>query len=285
MAALGGAALAFWLTHPKTFDPTTFDTIVGDAQAGELVFTASGCASCHAAPDSDNKLVLAGGTAFASDFGTFFAPNISPDTEFGIGTWSVADLANAVIHGTSPQGSHYYPAFPYGSYNGMRLQDVADLHSYMMTLEASQTPSKPHDVGFPFNIRRSLGGWKLLFVSTDPVVQEDSRGRYLVETLGHCAECHTPRNMLGGLQRGLWLAGAPNPDGPGRVPNITPHADGIGAWSVEEIAEYLSSGFTPEFDSVGGAMVDVVENLSKLPEADRMAIAKYLKAIEAKPND
>jgi mono/diheme cytochrome c family protein len=108
--------------------------------------------------------------------------------------------------------------------------------------------------------------------------QEEEQGRYLVEVLGHCAECHTPRNRLGGLQRARWLAGAPNPSGKGNIPNITPAALD---WSVGDIAEYLSSGFTPEFDTAGGSMAEVIENTARLTDADRLAIAAYLKRVPA----
>jgi len=240
---------------------------------------AAGCASCHHAPDSEDKLVLAGGQAFPSDFGTFYAPNISP-SEAGIGGWSIVDLANAVTRGVSPEGEHLYPAFPYTSYTKMEDQDVADLHAYIMSLEPSDTASKPHDVGFPFNIRRSLGGWKLLFFSDDYVMPagDNERGRYLAETLAHCGECHTPRNALGGLDKGRWLAGAPNPSGQGTIPALTP--DKL-TWSATDVAYYLETGFTPDFDSVGGHMAEVVDNFSKLSAEDRTAVAKYIKALPA----
>jgi mono/diheme cytochrome c family protein len=141
-----------------------------------------------------------------------------------------------------------------------------------------------HRLGFPFNIRRGVGLWKLLYADDAPIAEIDegdtqlARGRYLVEALGHCGECHTPRDFAGGPKRDLWLAGAPNPEGRGRIPNITP-AGTIADWSQADIAYYLESGFTPEFDSVGGSMVDVQENMAKLPAADRDAIAAYLKAI------
>ncbi|MFN4172552.1 MAG: diacylglycerol kinase, partial [Pseudorhodobacter sp.] len=247
---------------------------------------AAGCASCHMAPGAlgEAKLVLAGGMRFASDFGTFIAPNISPSPQ-GIGGWMLRDFASAVQRGVAPDGAHYYPAFPWNAYNKASLQDVADLHAYMQTLPPDPTPSAAHEVGFPFNIRRSLGGWKLLFESSDwaiggDLTEAETRGRYLVEALAHCGECHTPRNVLGGLDRSRWLAGAPNPDGKGRSPNITP---GRLTWSEAEIAAYLLSGFTPEFDSVGGHMVAVVDNMAKLPESDRLAIAAYLKKVPAQP--
>ena len=284
LAVVGFAAFA-GITRPKTSDPAEFAQITGDALRGEQVFWAGGCTSCHAAPGAtgDDKLVLAGGLAFKTAFGTFHAPNISPDPAQGIGGWSVVDLDTAMRHGTSPQGTHYYPAFPYTSYIHATPQDVADLHAFLLTLPASATPSLPHEVGFPFNQRILLGGWKFLFLSDAWVVTGDltpaeERGRYLVEGLGHCSECHTPRNAIGGRDKGRWLAGGPNPDGPGTIPNITP---GKLTWSEDEIAEYLSSGFTPEYDSAGGSMADVVVNTGRLPPEDRAAIAAYLKRVPA----
>ena len=228
-------------------------------------------------------MLLSGGRQFASPFGTFYAPNISPDPENGIGGWSAMDLANAMVKGTSPDGQHYFPAFPYTSYTKANLGDIVSLHAFLATLPASTQPSKAHDVGFPFNIRRTLGVWKFLFLRDDFVVagdlsEQEQRGRYLAEALGHCAECHTARNPLGGLKLSEWLGGAPNPSGKGTIPNITP---GKLLWSQADIAEYLSSGFTPEYDTVGGSMADVVENTAKLPPEDRAAIAAYLANVVA----
>ena len=275
-AGVAGAAVAFVVTAPSSIATERLDIgRTGNASDGALVFAAAGCGSCHSAEGSD---ALAGGTGFASDFGTFYAPNISMDVEHGIGGWSDYDIANAVMAGVSPDGAHYYPAFPYTTYAKMDPTDMVDLIAYMRTLPADATPSKPHDVGFPFNIRRSLGGWKFLFASNDWIVADTptpqlERGRYLVEALGHCGECHTPRNALGGSETGKWLRGAPNPSGEGRIPSV--HPDDLG-WSAQDIALYLSSGFTPDYDTVGGEMVDVVDNISKLSDDDREAIAAYL---------
>jgi mono/diheme cytochrome c family protein len=254
------AAIAAWfLTAPKVADPAIVAGIT--------------------------RLTLSGGMALKSPFGTFYAPNISPSDQ-GIGGWSALDLINAMQYGTSPEGKHYFPAFPYTSYQNARPEQLVSLHAYMQTLPKDATPSRAHDVGFPFNIRRSLGGWKLLFMRkgwvVDPgdLTDEEKRGRYLAAALGHCAECHTPRNFLGGAKRSKWLSGAPNPAGKGEIPNITP---GGLDWSEDEIVEYLTSGFTPDFDTVGGHMTAVVENFAQLPEKDRAAIAAYLKRVPAQP--
>ncbi|MCP5085615.1 MAG: c-type cytochrome [Rhodobacteraceae bacterium] len=285
--------IAFWvLTIPGKHDPTELQGLVGSADRGALVYAASGCSSCHSAKGAEGEamLILSGGRAFPSDFGTFFAPNISQSVEHGIGGWSFGDVANAVSFGTSPDGQHYYPAFPYTSYQNMDLADVADLYAYLKTLPASEVAGKPHDVGLPFSFRRGLGLWKLVFLPSGyhlPATglnEEELRGRYLVEAMGHCTECHTSRNFLGGLRQNRWLAGGPNPDGKGKIPNITPHADGIGGWADIDVVTYLNSGFTPEFDVAGGQMAEVVENMKQLPAEDHRAITAYLRRIVAMPD-
>ena len=282
-AVLLGSAVFWQVTMPARLGETALEGLTGDAARGQAVFTAAGCASCHMGPGAadEAELILAGGQAFASDFGTFYAPNISPDAVAGIGGWSALDLANALWRGVSPEGAHYYPALPYWSYSRMTGQDLVDLYAYLQSLPADATASRAHEVGFPFNIRRLLGGWKFLnmapdFVITGDLTEAESRGRYIAEALAHCGECHTPRNAIGGLDTARWLAGAPTADGKGKVPNITPAALN---WSEDEIVEYLTSGFTPEFDSVGGHMAHVVDNMARLPESDRRAIAAYLKKV------
>lgn len=287
VVALGGAlglAMFWWLTTPERVDMALFDGVQGDGVHGEQVFWAAGCASCHAAPkaEGDARLILSGGKGFPSDFGTFYAPNISSDAVRGIGGWSLEEFASAIMKGTGPEGQHYYPALPYATYVRATPADIADLYAFMQTLPASSAQNRPHDVAFPFSIRRLLGGWKFLFLRTDWVVAgdlsaEETRGRYLVEALGHCGECHTPRNAIGGLQTGRWLAGAPIPGSVrGRTPNITPAKLD---WSKADIAEYLRSGFTPDFDTAGGEMASVVENFAHLTDADRLAVAAYLKRV------
>jgi mono/diheme cytochrome c family protein len=274
----------FWfVTRPAPLPADALDGLTPDLAKGEQVFWAGGCAACHAAAEArgEAKLVLAGGQRFPSPFGTFVAPNISNDPAAGIGGWSALDLANAMLRGVSPRGEHYYPVFPYASYTKAALQDVVDLRAYLATLPADATPSAPHEVGFPFSIRRGLGAWKALYLDPAWVVSgeltpAEARGRYLAEALGHCGECHTPRGPLGGMERARWLAGGPVPGGKGNFPNITPAKL---TWSERDIVEYLTSGFTPEFDSAGGHMALVVENTAHLPESDRAAIAAYLKRV------
>ncbi len=193
LAVLGAGA--FWiLTAPRTLSPGTFAGLEGTAARGEAVFHAAGCASCHAAPGAsgEDRLILAGGQRFATAFGTFVAPNISSDPVAGIGAWSLPEFANAVMAGVSPEGEHYYPAFPYAAYANVTLQDMADLYAYMGTLPAAATQSAAHEVGFPFNIRRSLGGWKWLFQTdgwvVDATLTLPRRGAGALRRMSHAAQ-------------------------------------------------------------------------------------------------
>ena len=283
-AALVVAAGAWAVTAPDPLPDDALSGLTPDPANGESVFIAAGCASCHVAPDTEAVTpapILAGGKRFETAFGTFVAPNISSHPETGIGDWSDLEIANAVQRGVAPNGAHYYPAFPYLSYERATPQDMVDLIAHLRSLPADPTPSLDHEVGFPFSIRRALGAWKRLAAPPDRIgVSEDpqeTRGRYLVEALGHCGECHTPRNSLGMPDHDAWLTGADLPTGDGRVPGITPATLG---WSAFDIAEYLTSGFTPEFDTAGGDMVEVIENISRLPRDDREAIAAYLVSID-----
>jgi mono/diheme cytochrome c family protein len=291
--AAAGAAAGWMLSAPDPLSEAEIASLPqGDAERGRDVFFAAGCSSCHAAPRAtgDDRLLLAGGLRLETGFGTFVAPNISMHEADGIGAWTQGDFANAMLRGVSPSGSHYYPAFPYASYTRMDVQDVTDLHAFMLTLPAVEGAAPGHELGFPFGIRRGIGLWKLAFMDAGPAVdipdasEAVARGQYLVEGPGHCGECHTPRNLGGGLVNSNWLAGATAAEGEGTVPNITPHEDGLGGWSDFEIVNLLETGFTPDFDSVGGSMAAVVRNLAELPASDREAIAAYLKAIPARPD-
>lgn len=291
-AVIGGAAF-WWLSAPKPLTAAELAGIDGgDAERGRAVFWAGGCASCHAAPGAagEARLALAGGVELDTPFGTFVAPNISQDPDDGIGDWSAADLANAMLRGVSPDGAHYYPAFPYASYARMTAADIGDLHAFMKTLPAVAGEAADHRLGFPFSVRRGLGLWKLLYLDDEPVVALEAapdpvkRGQYLVEGPGHCGECHTPRNAIGGPEKDRWLSGAVAAEGQGTVPNITTGEGGIGDWSEDDIAALLETGFTPDFDSVGGSMASVVRNMAELPPEDRAAIAAYLRAIPGHPD-
>jgi mono/diheme cytochrome c family protein len=279
------AAAAFWfITMPETVSADALGPYSPDLDNGKTMFYAGGCAACHATPNQEDKTKLGGGLGLKSPFGTFFAPNISPDRDDGIGGWSEANFVTAMWKGTSPDGSHYYPVFPYPSYQRMRLEDVRDLFAYLKTLPAVQGKARGHDLPLHFQIRRMLGGWKFLFLDGEQFKPDTSkpgpwnRGAYLVNGPGHCAECHSPRNRLGGIIGGKRFTGGPDPEGgDGWVPNITPA--GIGDYSQRDIERVLETGDLPDGDSVGGPMAAVVANTSKLSAQDRGAIALYLKSL------
>lgn len=286
-----GAGAVLWFTRPQPLPESEFAHLgPADLKNGEMVFWTGGCESCHAAKgaEGDAKLVLSGGAPLKTPFGTFYPPNISPDEKAGIGGWTLAQFASAMKRGVDDEGHHLYPAFPYASYSRMSDTDVRDLFAYMKTLPKSSNVAPPHDLAFPFNMRIGLGVWKALSLNDKPRIElanaspEVKRGQYLVEGAGHCGECHTPRDIMGGLKTSEWLAGGPNPEGEGTIPDITPGSKDIGSWSAADIATYLETGFTPDFDSVGGSMVAVQQNMAHLPKADVEAIAAYLKAIPAK---
>ena len=282
LAAVAGLGLYWWLTAPLALAlPAASRT--PDLANGREIFNVGGCTSCHAVPNQPDRLRLGGGLPIGSPFGTFYAPNISPDPTDGIGRWSEADFVNAVMKGISPDGMHYFPAFPYTSYAHARVDDVRDLFAYLKTLPAVSGKVRDHDVPFPFNIRRNVGIWKLLFMDGRPFAPDAARspdwnrGAYLVNSFGHCAECHSPRNLLGGIVTAQRFAGGPNPDGEGWVPNVTQRS--LGDWSAKDIADFLETGDMPEGDSASGAMRPVIKNLAQLSAEDRAAMAAYLKSL------
>lgn len=286
-------AVAFWiLTAPVTIAAGDLPDDGGDATKGRYVFYEAGCASCHAAPGAKDaeKLRLSGGLGLKTPFGTFIAPNISPDPAHGIGGWTALEFVNAVMRGVAPDGSHYYPAFPYMSYQRMALADVIDLKAFIDTLPPVASDAPPHDLPLPLRLRRGLGLWKTLFMDYAPFMPAPdgdaqlNRGAYLVNGPGHCGECHTPRNLLGGPEPDWAYSGGPAPEGKGTVPNITPHQDGIGGWSIGDIATALRTGLLPDLESFGGSMIAVQENMAELTDEDREAIAVYLKSLPPKPS-
>jgi len=274
----------FWIvTIPAVIPASALPPRTPDLANGKVMFYAGGCASCHATPGQQDPTHLGGGLALASPFGTFFPPNISSDRKDGIGAWSEAGFVTALLKGTSPDGQHYYPAFPYPSYQHIKLDDARDLFAYLHTLPAVSGQAPSHQLPLPFRWRRLIGGWDFLFLDGKPFTPDPSksaqwnRGAYLVNGPGHCAECHSPRNILGAIETDKRFAGGPDLSGKGWVPNIT--QKGIGDWSADDIAYLLETGHAPDGDSVGGSMTEVVRNTSQLPAADREAMAVYLKSL------
>jgi mono/diheme cytochrome c family protein len=284
LAVLGLAAF-YLLTMPSTLPPDALQPRSADLANGETMFNIGGCSSCHATPNAKDRLKLGGGRTLRSPFGAFKVPNISSDPKAGIGAWTELEFANSMLKGVGRNSEHLYPAFPYTSYQRMALDDVRDLYVFLRTLPALTTASEPHQLTFPFSIRRGLGVWKLLFVDGRPFVPDQSkdaaynRGAYLVEGPGHCAECHSARDILGGIKPSGRFAGGANLEGKGWVPNITPHPDGLAAWSVKDFEFFLETGLTPDGSGVTGNMAEVVTNTAKLSAADRTAIAVYLKGL------
>ena len=283
LAGAVGCEIYWWLTTPSMAVSITEAVYTPNLANGETIFNAGGCSSCHAVPGQPDRLKLGGGLALASPFGTFYVPNISPDPADGVGRWTEAQFLEAVTRGVSPEGTHYFPAFPYTTYAHARVSDIRDLFAYLKTLTRVSGKARDHDVRFPFNIRRNVGIWKWLFMDDRPFAPDPSRsaqwnrGAYLVNALGHCAECHSPRNFLGGIVAAQRFAGGPDPEGKGWVPNIT--QKGLDDWNEKDIAYFLESGQTPDGDSAGGSMVSVIKNISQLSEADRAAIANYVKSL------
>jgi mono/diheme cytochrome c family protein len=277
------AFAGFWLlTVPSVIPASALGPHTPDLANGKTMFYAGGCASCHAVPDQDDKTRLGGGLGLKTAFGTFYVPNISPDPADGIGSWNEAQFVTALVKGTSPDSRHYYPAFPYTSFQRMKFDDLRDLFAYLRTLPAVQDTVQEHDLPLYFKIRRTLGIWKLLFLDGRPFTPDPTqsaqwnRGAYLVNGPGHCAECHSPRNFLGGIISSQRFAGGPDPEGKDWIPNIT--QKGIGDWSEQEIATMLETGETPD-DRVAGVMKEVVANTAQLSAEDRMAMAVYVKSL------
>ena len=258
---------------------------------GEYIYIMGGCESCHT-DDSNKQLGPVGGVDLETPFGTFHTPNITPDSETGIGGWSDRQFLDAMRKGLSPDGEHYFPSFPYTSYTKMSDRDLLDLKAYLDSLSPVSHATKTHDLSFPFNQRWLMGIWKLLFFEQQPFQPISSRtdswnrGAYIVNGPGHCAECHTPRNIFGGLKRDELLAGTPDgPDGES-VPPINPQkGSSFKKWTETDIVFALQTGMLPDGDFVGGSMGPVIENCtSKLSDVDLRSIAEYLISPQATEN-
>ncbi len=284
LALIAGVGVFWFVTIPAVVSAAALPAYTPNVANGQTVFNAGGCASCHGVT-GEPRTMLGGGLALRSPFGTFHVPNISPHKQNGIGDWTEANFVTAMKYGTSPAGTHYFPSFPYGSYRLATDNDIRDLFAYIKTLPPLSGRPRPHDVNFPFNIRRLVGGWKFLFLDDKPFSPDPkqsaawNRGAYLVNGLGHCAECHSPRNFLGGIVSSQRFAGGPNPEGEGWVPNIT--QKGLKDWTEKEIAWFLKTGELPDGDTAGGSMARVIKNTSELNDEDRAAMAAYLKSLPA----
>jgi len=255
---------------------------------GRYVFYAAGCISCHT---SDQ--LMAGGRPVVTPFGTFYPPNVTPQREYGIGALSEEDFVRALREGLNPQGEHYYPAFPYPSYTRMTRQDMQALYAYLMTLPASSRGNRPHNIDWPFSYRSMISHWKAgRFTpgefSADPEKSPQwNRGAYLADALGHCGECHTPRDYMGASRRDRYMAGTcTGPDGR-LVPNITPDREtGIGNWTYGQLITFLGTGKRPNGVFTGSLMAEVLgTSCMRLTGEDLHSLAIYLQSLPPIHND
>ena len=263
-----------------------------DANKGAYIFKAANCGGCHTKPlkqvKSLRELPLAGGRPIKTPFGIMYTPNITPHRETGIGNWSFEQFRRAMINGMSPDGSPYYPAFPYTSYAGIKNDDLLDLWAYIKTQRSIYKVNRKHELSFPFNMRILMHAWRLFFFSSETTriknfkkSTEWNRGAYLVRVLSHCGECHTPRNYLGAMDKNRELSGSDEGSGT-KIPDLTSeNIEGISNWTVEDIIEYLGSGMTPDGDFAGGKMAEVIHrSTALLTILDRRAIARFLKGLK-----
>ncbi|HYD56095.1 MAG TPA: cytochrome c [Burkholderiales bacterium] len=260
----------------------------GDPKRGEYIAKAAGCLGCHT--ESGGKApAYGGGRALVSSFGTFYGPNITPHPDAGIGRWSEADFMRAMREGVRPDGASYFPAFPYPSFSGMVDADLRDLWAYLRTLKPSANASKPHALRFPFGFRFLVRIWKWLFFRPAPFATEPARnaqvnrGAYLTNVLGHCGECHTPRNFLGAPKRDRFMGGAKLGDG-ASAPNLTPTR--LKKLGDKDLFDFLKYGQWPDGDVVGETMGEVIRNTtSQLSEQDLQAMVAYLRSLPPLPEE
>jgi mono/diheme cytochrome c family protein len=259
--------------------------IHGDAKRGQYIMKAAGCMGCHTAETKDAP-PFAGGRALKTPFGTFYGPNITPHQQAGIGRWTEADFFVAIREGRRPDGAHYFPAFPYPSFTQMVDSDLKDLWAFLRMVPPHAQPNKSHELRFPFGWRPLIVIWKWLFFTPGPQAPDPrltpvlARGAYLVGAMGHCGECHTPRNFLGGTKKDRLLAGTTAAEGVKSAANLTPAS--LKKWSDDELKEYLTSGQTPDMDSANSTMMEVITNTtSQLTAQDLAALIAYLRSIPA----
>jgi mono/diheme cytochrome c family protein len=282
--------LFLFLTRPHPLGREALPSHRPDPANGEVLFHAGSCLACHkpgkGAPAAEAGLPV-GGAPFRTPVGTFFPGNLTPDAQTGIGRWSPLDFVNAMTRGLSPEGRHYFPAFPYPSYAAMRIEDVLDLRAYLATLPAVRSPTRPPSVPFVRLARRGVGLWKRLALKTQPFAPDPARGTswnrgaYLVSAPGHCGECHTPRNWLMIPITSRRLEGGPHPAGEGTVPSLRGLVARKRYKDAADLTLALQYGETFGYDKLSsGGMAPIQTNLALLPESDVRAIAEYLVSLD-----
>jgi mono/diheme cytochrome c family protein len=279
------------LAEYKEANPTGVPAALASASLiarGEYLTNAADCVACHTV---DGGQEFAGGRAFHLPFGTLYTPNITPDKETGIGNWTDAQFLRAVHEGIAEDGSHLYPAFPYASYTYLTDEDVLAIKAYLFSLAPVHAPEHEAELRFPYNQRWLMTVWSAIFRDGDrfqPNAGQSAawnRGAYLVEALGHCGDCHTPRSALQGLNHRKKFEGAQAAGW--HAYNITSDKDsGIGAWSDEDLGHYLSTGHAHGRGSAAGPMDEVVDlSLSHLAASDIAAIVTYMRSIPAEQGE
>jgi len=238
------------------------------------------CQTCHT---GTNSPPFSGGYPLKTKFGTFVGSNITPDPETGIGSWTETDFLRAMRDGKNPDGKPYYPAFPYTSFTGLTDSDIRDIFAYLATVPPVYRKNESHDLRPLYRNRGLLGFWRLIafkrnvYPTRSEASEQENLGRYLVDVVGHCGECHTPRSGLGRMKRRRWLGG--QTDGDEYIPNITTGA--LSDWTLEDMETFLEAGMLPDGDFTGGDMLRVVEDCTgKLSDEQRRAMSLYLKTVK-----
>jgi mono/diheme cytochrome c family protein len=285
-------AAAYVALNPIDESPGTAPMIAGAPSSadvlarGEYLTKAADCVACHTVPESGQP--FAGGVPFKLPVGTVYSTNITADPIKGIGAWSDEDFVHAVRDGIGKAGEHLYPAFPYTSYTRLSRSDALAIKAYLFSVAPSPQSNRANDLSFPFSQRWAVGFWNAAFFKDKRFVADAAKsaewnsGAYLATALGHCAECHTPRNLAFGLEHGRELAGAELQGW--RAYNITSDARyGIGAWSDAQLAQYLKMGFAAGHGLAAGPMGEAVaHSLQYLEPADVGALVAYLRTVPAR---
>lgn len=268
-------ALAVFARH----DPVAAQTLI---ERGEYLARAGDCISCHTAVNGEP---FAGGLRLDTPFGYMLAPNITPDADTGIGRWSSADFSQALHHGVNKRGQDMYPTMPYDFYTRVAQSDIDALYAYLRTVKPARNAVEVNHLDFPFNQRYTMGVWRELYFregvyKPNPAQSASwNRGAYLVEGLGHCSDCHSPRNLLGGIEKSKQMSGAVI-DGWFALDLTSDISTGLGAWTVDQLATYFKNGVGRDNTTTLGPMSEVIRNsLQYLSDDDRKAMAEYLKSL------
>jgi mono/diheme cytochrome c family protein len=293
---IGGLALiavlglvAFWvLSMPRPIAEAALPKHAANVENGQLIYNIGGCHSCHKpAAEGADAALPSGGTPLKTPVGTLYPPNITPDTDTGIGAWSDIQFVNAMQRGIAPDGSHLIPAFPYTSYARMNVADVLDLKAYLMSLKPVNVKSRPHELLAEPLVRRGIGLWKWAGLDTTPWTTNPNQsaewnlGSYLVNAPGHCGECHTPRNIFMASNMGAYLAGGPHPDGQGKVPSLHGLIERSRYKDKADLVLAFQNGELLGYDKMSsGGMGAVQTNISKLPQSHVEAIAEFVTSLK-----